>query len=83
MYSILGEMLHQEYLEYDPNRVYIDGVESDNEYDDVGGEEDEEIIYAVNRLKRRHRELVVAKNSFIITGCYKLVVHVVVRVTKI
>ena len=33
-------MIHQEHLEYDLNRLYIDGVESDNGFYDVGGEED-------------------------------------------
>ena len=46
---ILAEMIRQNYLEYDPNRVYTDGVE--NEIDDVGGDELDELTRAVETVE--------------------------------
>ena len=40
---ILSELVQREYLEYDSNRVYTDDVESENEIDHVGGDENEEL----------------------------------------
>ena len=39
---ILQEIIRRDYLEYDPNRIYMDEVESEN--DDVGGGENDELF---------------------------------------
>ena len=40
--DILDEVVRRKYLKYDPNRTCVDGVESDEEVDDVGDEIDKE-----------------------------------------
>ena len=50
---ILGEMVRREYLEYDPNRIYLDEVESKN--DDVGRGENEE-LFTVDEKEEEEEE---------------------------
>lgn len=47
----LGERVHHGYLEYDPDRVYIDGIKTDNEFYNAGDEEDKKIIHVEEQQK--------------------------------